>query len=259
MSLKISLPKVCVAPGTLPGEMRMRGMRWMDGWMDEVEMVGSDLAGHHCPSHPTPSSPSLSLALILSTYTQQLTVPPSPQIDWSDTETDASSGKIKHLWEESWDDDDTSDDFAAQLRYNRTSPSSSSSFASPRPQIPRLEKSLQGRSRPPYPDFVQDSYRDPTTGRTFTMRPWIFKNHHFNDNPWLRSDRDYRCSGAGEKDDVETSTGDGGVGGIGSIASDTGNGMKPLTGGTSKGLLLLLPLRSILNMADVTKMTNFRD
>lgn len=37
--------------------------------------------------------------------------------DWSDTETDGTNGKIKHLWEESWDDDDTSDDFAAQLRY----------------------------------------------------------------------------------------------------------------------------------------------
>lgn len=38
-------------------------------------------------------------------------------VDWSDTETDGTNGKIKHLWEESWDDDDTSDDFAAQLRY----------------------------------------------------------------------------------------------------------------------------------------------
>ncbi|KAI5800120.1 DSS1/SEM1 family-domain-containing protein [Geopyxis carbonaria] len=44
-----------------------------------------------------------------------------PAEDWSDTETDGNNGKIKHLWEESWDDDDTSDDFAAQLRYERNS------------------------------------------------------------------------------------------------------------------------------------------
>jgi len=37
--------------------------------------------------------------------------------DWSDTETDGKSGKSKNLWEESWDDDETTDDFAAQLRY----------------------------------------------------------------------------------------------------------------------------------------------
>ena len=36
--------------------------------------------------------------------------------DWPDAETDGKSGKSKNLWEESWDDDDTTDDFAAQLR-----------------------------------------------------------------------------------------------------------------------------------------------
>ncbi|KAI5855974.1 26 proteasome-like protein complex subunit Sem1 [Tricharina praecox] len=39
-----------------------------------------------------------------------------PAEDWSDTETDGKSGKSKNLWEESWDDDETTDDFAAQLR-----------------------------------------------------------------------------------------------------------------------------------------------
>jgi hypothetical protein len=43
--------------------------------------------------------------------------------DWPDNETEAaaqaaSGGESsKHLWEESWDDDDTSDDFSAQLKY----------------------------------------------------------------------------------------------------------------------------------------------
>lgn len=39
-------------------------------------------------------------------------------LDWEQEETEAAggSGTTKHLWEESWDDDDTSDDFSAQLK-----------------------------------------------------------------------------------------------------------------------------------------------
>ncbi|KAJ4007316.1 26S proteasome complex subunit [Fusarium irregulare] len=38
--------------------------------------------------------------------------------DWPEDQTEAAkgSGETKHLWEESWDDDDTSDDFSQQLR-----------------------------------------------------------------------------------------------------------------------------------------------
>ena len=38
--------------------------------------------------------------------------------DWSDKQTEAaqSGGDTKHLWEESWDDDDTTDDFSTQLK-----------------------------------------------------------------------------------------------------------------------------------------------
>ncbi len=38
--------------------------------------------------------------------------------DWAEEETEAAggSGTTQHLWEESWDDDDTSDDFSAQLK-----------------------------------------------------------------------------------------------------------------------------------------------
>lgn len=35
--------------------------------------------------------------------------------DWEVENTDLTSGNT-HLWEESWDDDDTNDDFSAQLR-----------------------------------------------------------------------------------------------------------------------------------------------
>ncbi|KAL1893559.1 26S proteasome complex subunit [Sporothrix stenoceras] len=40
-----------------------------------------------------------------------------PVDDWAPEETEAAGdGATKHLWEESWDDDDTSDDFSAQLK-----------------------------------------------------------------------------------------------------------------------------------------------
>ncbi|KAF4587870.1 26 proteasome complex subunit DSS1 [Ophiocordyceps camponoti-floridani] len=41
-----------------------------------------------------------------------------PSDDWPEEQTEAAqgSGQAKHLWEESWDDDDTSDDFSTQLR-----------------------------------------------------------------------------------------------------------------------------------------------
>lgn len=38
--------------------------------------------------------------------------------DWPEDQTEAAqgSGQTKHLWEESWDDDDTTDDFSTQLK-----------------------------------------------------------------------------------------------------------------------------------------------
>jgi len=38
-----------------------------------------------------------------------------PIEDWGQEDTELSGGN-QHLWEESWDDDDTSDDFSAQLK-----------------------------------------------------------------------------------------------------------------------------------------------
>ena len=35
--------------------------------------------------------------------------------DWTEEDTQIPGGNT-HLWEESWDDDDTSDEFAVQLR-----------------------------------------------------------------------------------------------------------------------------------------------
>ena len=42
-----------------------------------------------------------------------------PVDDWPEDQTEAAQGRngeAKHLWEESWDDDDTTDDFSAQLK-----------------------------------------------------------------------------------------------------------------------------------------------
>ncbi len=36
-------------------------------------------------------------------------------IDWTQEDTEVP-GDNTHLWEESWDDDDTSEDFSAQLK-----------------------------------------------------------------------------------------------------------------------------------------------
>ncbi len=37
-------------------------------------------------------------------------------VDWTQDDTEVP-GDNTHLWEESWDDDDTSEDFSAQLKY----------------------------------------------------------------------------------------------------------------------------------------------
>ncbi|PHH65096.1 hypothetical protein CDD81_3494 [Ophiocordyceps australis] len=42
-----------------------------------------------------------------------------PIDDWPQDQTEAAeqgSGEAKHLWEESWDDDDNTDDFSTQLK-----------------------------------------------------------------------------------------------------------------------------------------------
>jgi 26 proteasome complex subunit DSS1 len=44
--------------------------------------------------------------------------------DWPEDQTEAAAQQqnggesSKHLWDESWDDDDTSDDFSQQLKYD---------------------------------------------------------------------------------------------------------------------------------------------
>ena len=44
----------------------------------------------------------------------------SDPLDWPSEQTEAAQGETKHLWEESWDDDDTTDDFSSQLKYEIT-------------------------------------------------------------------------------------------------------------------------------------------
>ncbi|KAI1304812.1 DSS1/SEM1 family-domain-containing protein [Xylaria venustula] len=77
---------------------------------------------------PVEGAPSILFPIYLST----MTFPPPPQqqrialrfsaLNWPAEETESAAqtasgnGTTQHLWEESWDDDDTSDDFSAQLR-----------------------------------------------------------------------------------------------------------------------------------------------
>lgn len=45
-------------------------------------------------------------------------------LDWAPEESEVPPGQeggTTHLWEESWDDDDTSEDFSKQLKYVRPS------------------------------------------------------------------------------------------------------------------------------------------
>ncbi|KAF4122257.1 DSS1/SEM1 family [Geosmithia morbida] len=47
-----------------------------------------------------------------------------PVDDWPEDQTEAAAqqdgDESKHLWDESWDDDDTNDDFSNQLRYRHS-------------------------------------------------------------------------------------------------------------------------------------------
>lgn len=64
--------------------------------------------------------------------------------DWTAEETEAAgSGGTQHLWEESWDDDDTSDDFSAQLKY---------------------VKKQQAEHTPPSCHILRDTNREPQGG-----------------------------------------------------------------------------------------------
>ena len=62
-----------------------------------------------------------STTLIPASSSQELALTMVCTTDWPDSETTANEAKAgpdgsSHLWEESWDDDDTNDDFAVMLK-----------------------------------------------------------------------------------------------------------------------------------------------
>ena len=69
----------------------------------------SSLSPFSLPSYPPPSPLRALRAFSTNANSSQ---------DWPEEETEAAggSGTTKHLWEESWDDDDTNDDFSTQLK-----------------------------------------------------------------------------------------------------------------------------------------------
>ncbi|KAF5020166.1 hypothetical protein F66182_7806 [Fusarium sp. NRRL 66182] len=89
-----------------------------------------------------------------------------PVEDWPEDQTEAAkgSGETKHLWEESWDDDDTSDDFSHELNEShvflsetvddsssvdgdgRASPSGPMDWEAPTPSIETIERETRATS-----------------------------------------------------------------------------------------------------------------
>lgn len=89
----------------------------MNDWMD-----GGTANGVVLISHPFP--PQNRGIIRFRTCDRAGTDALKKPIDWAMEETEAGASNDaaqKHLWEESWDDDDTSDDFSQQLKYVRSS------------------------------------------------------------------------------------------------------------------------------------------
>jgi hypothetical protein len=63
----------------------------------------------------TNSRTSLSRVRIAEIHESEIKLVLMQSPDWGEEETQTHGDKT-HLWEESWDDDDTSEDFAVQLR-----------------------------------------------------------------------------------------------------------------------------------------------
>ncbi|KAI2626248.1 DSS1/SEM1 family-domain-containing protein [Xylaria nigripes] len=74
------------------------------------------------PSTPTEAKPEQTQQKSATALEEDDEFEDFPVEDWSAEETESAAqtangdGTTKHLWEESWDDEDTSDDFSTQLR-----------------------------------------------------------------------------------------------------------------------------------------------
>ncbi|KAH6971005.1 hypothetical protein BKA56DRAFT_131574 [Ilyonectria sp. MPI-CAGE-AT-0026] len=82
-----------------------------------------------CPPIRVPrprSLPTQQQSYVASWLSHQQTITNTSHPDWPEDQTEAAqgSGETKHLWEESWDDDDTTDDFSAQLKWVALDPPS---------------------------------------------------------------------------------------------------------------------------------------
>lgn len=103
------------------------------------------------PSHPFPASRDKMTDRVV-------------HADWEAEDTEAANGgDTQHLWEESWDDDDTSDDFSAQLRYVV-------SFCVSSREVTRRASSLDGNGRVAVSPSTFTSYDRVLTGACFAER-----------------------------------------------------------------------------------------
>lgn len=74
------------------------------------------LSATQCASRPPLPKPSSPLANTTYRHTASRIWANLETADWTQDEAEVP-GNTTHLWEESWDDDDTSEDFSAQLKY----------------------------------------------------------------------------------------------------------------------------------------------
>lgn len=104
---------------------------------DEFEDFPVDGTNPNCTLHIPPSGfphprslPTQQQSYLASWLSRQQTITNTSRSDWPEDQTEAAqgSGETKHLWEESWDDDDTTDDFSAQLKWVALDPPSSPRF-----------------------------------------------------------------------------------------------------------------------------------
>lgn len=102
--------------------------RWPAQHKEELPQRKPSAVTHRTGNRPPrPQSPRLSLRKTTSLRTSLLRVciaenrscknktVLTKKLDWGEEETQTHGDKT-HLWEESWDDDDTNEDFAVQLR-----------------------------------------------------------------------------------------------------------------------------------------------
>jgi hypothetical protein len=114
----VEQPSIADSKAEKPEDTKESATGYEEGQDDEFEDFPRHLQGMSRtfpPRRPVLPSP---VSLLPNGNKSTPTDKSTPGLtDWADSETEAANQKnAGHLWDESWDDDDTSSDFSAQLR-----------------------------------------------------------------------------------------------------------------------------------------------